>query len=298
MMIECFIRREKAMLRNEIQEKTGLTRKAIEYYEAKGLIRPSKAENGYRDYSDEDLKALNKISALRKLGLTIAEIQAYLCSGAKALSPVLARKQRRIEIEDRKKSILELMLRGEDENLIAEKLAAIEKEEAIYEKLERAFPGYFGQMLFIAYQPFLDEALREGGEKAYLSYVSFLDELPQFKLSNEEKEYIESIGIDTKAAKEANKNKMAAVENPEKWWAENEELVRQYEELKLSREYRESPMEDIKNKFYAFMKENKYYEIAVPLIRKFSKSYDEYYEKMLKASEKLSKMLDKTGGGK
>ena len=297
-MIECFIRREKAMLRNEIQEKTGLTRKAIEYYEAKGLIRPSKAENGYRDYSDEDLKALNKISLLRKLGLTIAEIQAYLCSGPKALSPVLARKQRRIEIEDRKKSILELMLRGEDENLIAEKLAAIEKEEAIYEKLERAFPGYFGQMLFIAYQPFLDEALREGEEEAYLSYVSFLDELPQFKLSSEEKEYIESIGIDTKAAKEANKNKMAAVENPEKWWAENEELVRQYEELKLSREYRESPMEAIKNKFYEFMKENKYYEIAVPLIRRFSKSYDEYYTKMLEASEKLSKTLDKTGDGK
>ena len=57
------------------------------------------------------MKALNKISALRKLGLTIAEIQAYLCSGPKALSPVLARKQRRIEIEDRKKSIAaELLL--------------------------------------------------------------------------------------------------------------------------------------------------------------------------------------------
>ena len=30
------------MRRNEIQEKTGLTRKAIEYYEEKGLIKPLK----------------------------------------------------------------------------------------------------------------------------------------------------------------------------------------------------------------------------------------------------------------
>lgn len=32
------------MLRNEIQNKTGLTRKAIEYYEEKGLIHPQKSE--------------------------------------------------------------------------------------------------------------------------------------------------------------------------------------------------------------------------------------------------------------
>lgn len=40
------------MLRNEIQNKTGLTSKAIEYYEEKGLIKPLKLENGYRDYSE------------------------------------------------------------------------------------------------------------------------------------------------------------------------------------------------------------------------------------------------------
>ena len=40
------------MLRNEIQNKTGLTTPAIEYYEEKGLIKPLKSENGYRDYSE------------------------------------------------------------------------------------------------------------------------------------------------------------------------------------------------------------------------------------------------------
>ena len=49
------------MLRSEIQKETGLTRKAIEYYEDKGLIHPQKSENGYRDYSTEDLEILKKV---------------------------------------------------------------------------------------------------------------------------------------------------------------------------------------------------------------------------------------------
>lgn len=57
------------MLRNEIQEKTGLTRKALEYYEEKGFIHPEKMENGYRNYSEEDLHYLKTIMMYKKLGL-------------------------------------------------------------------------------------------------------------------------------------------------------------------------------------------------------------------------------------
>ncbi|WP_257369208.1 MerR family transcriptional regulator [Streptococcus sp. HMSC36C04] len=77
------------MLRNEIQNKTGLTRKAIEYYEEKGLIKPLKLENGYRDYSEEDMKILSKISLFRKVGLSVSEIKEYLSSNGNSLSPYL-----------------------------------------------------------------------------------------------------------------------------------------------------------------------------------------------------------------
>lgn len=49
------------MLRNEIQKRTALTRKAIEYYGKKGLIHPCKSENGYRHYSEKDLSVLKKL---------------------------------------------------------------------------------------------------------------------------------------------------------------------------------------------------------------------------------------------
>ena len=37
------------MMIKEVQELTGLGRKAIEYYQQKGLIDPAVLENGYRD---------------------------------------------------------------------------------------------------------------------------------------------------------------------------------------------------------------------------------------------------------
>ena len=80
------------MLRNEIQEKTGLTRKAIEYYEEKRLIKPIKSENGYRDYSDKDLEILYKISLFRKIGLSISEIEECLSSNGSSLSSILRKK--------------------------------------------------------------------------------------------------------------------------------------------------------------------------------------------------------------
>lgn len=280
------------MLRNEVQNKTGLTRKAIEYYEEKGLIKPTRTINGYRDYSEEDLQILAKVSQLRKVGLTISEIEDFLCSGDNVLASVLRKKQHQLEFGNRRKIILEMIVKGEKDEWINQKLVSIEKEENIYTKLERAFPGYFGQMIFISYQPFLNEPLREEGKEAYEEYVSFLDNLPQFKLSSEEKEYIEKVSasIDSESLREVNRNKMLAIENPEKWWKENEGIVKQYEELKNSKEYLETPMEGIKNKFYEFMKDNHYYEVAIPLIRKFSKSYDEYYEKLLEANDKYMAM--------
>ena len=66
---------------------------------------------------------------------------------------------------------------------------------------------------------------------------------------------------------------------------DNETLISQYESYKNSEEYQNSMMKQIQDKLKNFMKENQYYDIAIPLIRKFSKSYDDYYKKLLKANE-------------
>ena len=45
----------------EVEERTGLPRANIRYYESEGLIHPARGENGYRDYRQEDVDTLLKI---------------------------------------------------------------------------------------------------------------------------------------------------------------------------------------------------------------------------------------------
>lgn len=279
------------MLRNEIQEKTGLTRKAIEYYEEKGLINPQKLENGYRNYSEEDLLLLSKISVFRKLGMGVEEIEKCISTDYNHLYSVLRRKEHELDIDEKRINVLTLLLKGENEEIVKEKIALIEGEETIYEKLTRIFPGYFGQLIFASYKPFLNESLDRDNERAFKEYVNFLDEIPEFELSKDERDYIEKIDsdFDMRTIESVVEAKNKAVENAETWLEENKEVIKQYELYKSSDEYQNSVAKKIQDKLKKFMEENDYYEVAIPLIRKFSKSYDEYYKKLLKANEQYLK---------
>ena len=57
------------MLIHEVCRETSLTKKAIEYYESHELIKPAVSSNGYREYDEENVERLKKISVLRKLDI-------------------------------------------------------------------------------------------------------------------------------------------------------------------------------------------------------------------------------------
>lgn len=61
---------------NEVEERVGVTKRNIRYYEKEGLLAPSRnSENGYRDYSEADVEELKKIKLLRKLDVPLEEIR-------------------------------------------------------------------------------------------------------------------------------------------------------------------------------------------------------------------------------
>lgn len=61
---------------NEVENRVGITKKNIRFYEEQGLIHPERnQENGYRNYSEDDVEVLLKIKLLRKLSLPIEEIR-------------------------------------------------------------------------------------------------------------------------------------------------------------------------------------------------------------------------------
>ena len=63
----------------ELSERAGVTHRTIHYYERLGLVRPAEREgSGYRYYDESALKRLEKIAALKRLGLSLDDIAAVI----------------------------------------------------------------------------------------------------------------------------------------------------------------------------------------------------------------------------
>ena len=277
------------MKRSEVEKITGLTRKAILYYEDKGLINPHKGENNYRSYSQEDLDRLLQISIYRKLGLSISEIKKILLANEKNLGSILRDRQYKLELEESKKNLLEKLIKSKDFEEISNELENLEREETIYDRLARIFPGYFGHIFFMSYKPFLGDKLGEEQEPAFYELIKILDSLPELDLREEEKAYIEKMtrDFDLEDLEALNQEKIQAVYNYEDWMEDNRDKVKAYENFKESEDYKSSEVKEIYDKIRAYMVENNYYDLVIPLIRKISPSYDAYYKKLLEANEKF-----------
>ena len=76
----------------ELAKRSGLTVRALHHYHAIGLLSPSaRAENGYRLYGRDDIARLHQIQALRRFGLSLAEIGAFLDQPGVPLAGIVAR---------------------------------------------------------------------------------------------------------------------------------------------------------------------------------------------------------------
>lgn len=82
----------------EIEQRSGLTRANIRYYEQEGLLAPARRENKYRDYSEEDLETLLRIALLRNLGFSLDEIRR-LQSGELELAAAMRERSAALEAE-------------------------------------------------------------------------------------------------------------------------------------------------------------------------------------------------------
>ena len=83
---------------NEVEKITGLTKKAIRLYEDRGLITVDRCENGYRDYSESDIKSLNQIKLLRAAGVSLTDIK-LLFSGMLSLDDIIEKRKKEIDAE-------------------------------------------------------------------------------------------------------------------------------------------------------------------------------------------------------
>ncbi len=277
---------------NELCKKTGLTKKAIEYYQSKGLVNPKVLENGYRKFSYEDVKQVQEIATFRKLGLSVNDIKEILYSNQsnQLLSKIIGEKSIEQEMNIERLRLLNLLLDGEDLQQINKELVSLEKQINIKEKLLQAFPGFYGRYIMLHFGQYLNETIETyQQEESYRFIVDFLDEMDFPQIPDEIAKEIEEAAEFWTEDKlvELEKSKQAALADIEGFYNNNKEMLDEYSKFKSSDGYEESVAGQIQSVFKTFGETSGYYDQFIPAMRRLSPSYDIYYEKMLKANEEF-----------
>jgi len=130
---------------NEVEALVGITKKNIRFYETQQLLSPRRnAENGYRDYSDEDVTILRRIKLLRKLGVPIEEIQQVLY-GAHTVGDCIRRHL--ITLEREKRNLEQSILLCQELQNIDTPIAELNAEGLLarMEEMERGGASFHDQ---------------------------------------------------------------------------------------------------------------------------------------------------------
>jgi len=110
----------------EISDALGITPKTLRHYEAKGLLSPpQRSEKGYRIYTKNDFLHAQRIVALRRLDLSLYEIQDLFENddGGRL------RKQRLLALLDEKLREIDqtmAILQGRREDMVARYLSLLD----------------------------------------------------------------------------------------------------------------------------------------------------------------------------
>ena len=264
------------MLIHEVSRRTGLTRKAIEYYAAQGLIAPAVLENGYRDFSESEVETLQNIHTLRQLDLSVEQIRAILTDGnANALQTASIRAALNAQRAQIQHALLDRLATGASFEAIRAELDALENRRTITDRLMDAFPGYFGRFLALHFAPYLDMPIATAEQQAaYREVIAFLDDAPP--LPDEICAWIDEatacLPISQMTAADHALRDM--VNDPEQFMAKYEEALAYAEAFRASEIGQR--MQTVKQLF----SQNGYYDVFIPALRRLSPAYDEYSRKL------------------
>lgn len=86
---------------HEFAQRAGVTVKALRHYDRLGLLQPRRSGSGYRLYSESDLERLERIAALKFLGVPLKQIKAVLDRSGMTLREALRRQREALEDKQR-----------------------------------------------------------------------------------------------------------------------------------------------------------------------------------------------------
>lgn len=136
----------------EVEERTGLARSNIRFYEKEKLIQPTRNENnGYREYTEKDVEDIKKIAYLRTLGISIENIHRIIL---------------------REVSLYEII--GEQMKELDEQMADFARAKSICQNMLAAGEISYENLDVEAFMPELEEYWQSNPKALKLDSVSFL----------------------------------------------------------------------------------------------------------------------------
>lgn len=283
------------MLINEVAKLCNLTKKAVEYYVEQGLICPNTLENGYRDFSEQDIEILKQIALYRRLGLSISEIKSVL-DNPDELKSILYKKTLELEQEKAKNDILQRLCNGENLEKLEKEINNINSKTIIIKKLMDLFPSYYGKFISLNFSRYLTGRIETKEQmEAFKEIIDFFDNVPNIEIPKDLQEYLDEYlkEYSSEEGQERINSILQArdknIKNIDEFVKKNKESLDKYNEYKKTEEFKNLPA----NKLMELMKQvcstNGYYERFIPAMRKLSPLYNEYYEQMIKANEQFIK---------
>lgn len=273
---------------NEVIKQVDLSKRAIKFYEEKGLLKTKRDSNGYRNYTKNDISLLKEISSYRKMGIGLSDIKKIL-NDKSVLKQILIEKKKEITTSKNELEALEKFI----ENSNIEELYDSVDYKTIADAIQNSIPGFYGYYFLNHFLPYLQIRIQtQEQQEAYNRIIEFWDNtnirIPflmklnswiMFKLNSEKSLKSKIEQIDSQIKKMLNPT--------EEEYEKLKKKVNEGYKLKNSISYKYSLAGISQRKFMKELQNKGYNDIFIPSMITLSPKYKEYHNALMAINKRI-----------
>lgn len=278
---------------NEVIKQVDLSKRAIKFYEEKGLLKTKRDSNGYRNYTDKDISLLKEISSYRKMGIGLSDIKGIL-NDKSVLKQILIEKKKEITISQNELEALEKFI----ENNNIEELYDSVDYKTLADAIQNSIPGFYGYYFLNHFLPYLQIRIQtKEQQEAYNRLIEFWDNtnirIPflmklnswiLFKLNSKKSLIVQIEQIDLQIKEMLNPT--------EEEYEKLKKKVNEGYKLKNSIFYKYSLIGISQRKFMKELQNKGYNDIFIPSMIALSPKYKEYHNALMAINKRICDDLD------
>lgn len=278
---------------NEVIKQVNLSKRAIKFYEEKGLLKTKRDSNGYRNYTDKDISLLKEISSYRKMGIGLSDVKRIL-NDKSVLKQILIEKKKEITISQNELEALEKFIGN---NNIEELYNSVDYK-TIADAIQNSIPGFYGYYFLNHFLPYLQIRIQtKEQQEAYNRLIEFWDNtnirIPflmklnswiLFKLNSKKSLIVQIEQIDSQIKEMLNPT--------EEEYEKLKKKVNEGYKLKNSIFYKYSLIGISQRKFMKELQNKGYNDIFIPSMIALSPKYKEYHNALMTINKRICDDLD------